>query len=317
MDLITIGETMVCFSSRQMGQLEAFPDLSKSIGGAETNTAIGLARLGKEVGWISKLGDDPFGNQILKTVRGEGVDVSQVQLSTESPTGIMFKEILSKEQVHVYYYRRNSAASTLTIKEIPFQYIKKAKRIHLTGITPALGETSLKTVLEVMKFCKQEGIVISFDINMRLKLWSEVDARLAFTKLYQYIDILFLSEDEAKICANSRDISASITALKKKLPEKTMLVVKKGERGASALCGNKTYNSKALKNVFVVDTVGAGDAFNAGFLYGQMEGLSIEESLTIGNWCGASVVAQLGDYHGAPSIKELNAYQNNDKTIER
>src|ERR1700727_473482 len=113
LDLLTFGETMALFAPSERGTLESAPAYHASIGGAESNCAIGLARLGHSVCWVSRVGADPFGSRVVKTLRGESVDVSRVEVSTNEPTGIMFKEPAPGNTSRVFYYRHNSAAAAL------------------------------------------------------------------------------------------------------------------------------------------------------------------------------------------------------------
>ncbi len=159
-EVVTFGETMVLFQPNDMLPLEYVHEFEKQIGGAESNVAIGLQRLGHSVGWFSKLGKDLFGNYILKCIRGEGVDVSACLYSEEAPTGVFFKEKRSPENVHVYYYRKDSAASLITPEEINREYIANAKILHVTGITPALSESCREAVFEAMDIAKRNGFRI-------------------------------------------------------------------------------------------------------------------------------------------------------------
>jgi 2-dehydro-3-deoxygluconokinase len=135
-------------------RLESAPFFHATIGGAESNCAIGLARLGHSVCWISRLGNDPFGFKILKTVRGEGVDVSRVRFSPHEQTGIMFKEPGPGNTSRVFYYRRNSAAAALELQAFEFL---KAKILFVTGITPALSDSNRLLTFEIVDQFRTAG----------------------------------------------------------------------------------------------------------------------------------------------------------------
>lgn len=317
MDVITLGETMVCLTPLHETRLEQAPYLAKTIGGAETNTAIALARLGKKTGWISGLGEDPFGHFILKVVRGEGVDCARVEFSKVNPTGVMFKDMVSKKSVHVHYYRKQSAAASIVLTEEHFAYLKKAKRVHLTGILPALSVRMQQECLSLIEWCASEGIPVSFDVNLRLKLWDVEEARSFFERIYAYLDILFLGDSEALLCSGAESLEEAVAYFRKRLSSSAVLVVKKGEKGATAYRGEMTFHADSVPGTVVLDTVGAGDGFNAGFLYGMLEGYSLQDCLETGNWCGAKVVSQLGDYHGAPTLQDMRAWKNDRKIVER
>lgn len=318
MDLFTLGETMVCISASETGSLEYVSTLSKSIGGAESNTAIGLARLGKKVAWSSKLGDDPFGHQIIKTIRGEGVDVSKVTMDQTNRTGLMIKEVRAPNKIHVYYYRQNSAASALTEADIDIEALIQARRVHLTGITLALGEGPRLAVHKILQVSKEYNIPASFDLNLRQKLWSIEEAKQEYQKIYPYIETLFMSEEEAILCSGEPTIDKALDYYKQcGLDESSTVVIKQGDKGVLGIRREQQVYQSAVKGIEVIDTVGAGDGFNAGYLFGELEGLCFQECLRLGNWVGAKVVEHQGDYQGLPTLAEYQAYKNREITIER
>lgn len=177
MDLITFGETMILFNPDNRGPLRYVHTFHKSIAGAESNVAIALARLGHSVGWFSKLGDDEFGRYIMSIIRGEGVDVSRVKKDSNNSTGLIFKERFAHVNPNVYYYRKNSAASTLNVDDLDDKYIQRARILHITGITPALSKSAKEATLKAIDIAKEKGVAISFDPNIRLKLWDIDEAR--------------------------------------------------------------------------------------------------------------------------------------------
>ena len=136
-DVVTFGETMVLLTPLEPCPLEGSSGFRSAVAGTESNCAIGLARLGYSVAWVSRLGKDPFGKKVLKTIRGEGVDVARVEMDNDAPTGLMFKEAGVAGQPHVYYYRKGSAASRLHSKL--FEGLV-SRFLFVTGITPALSE---------------------------------------------------------------------------------------------------------------------------------------------------------------------------------
>src|SRR5690625_2701899 len=172
MDVVTFGESMILLTPIKKGKLRYSPLFSRQLAGAESNVAIGLARLGKKVGWISKVGDDEFGKYLVSTIRGEGVDTSMVKRSSSSNTGLCIKENYSPNKFNILYYRNNSAASKLTTDDLNENYISQAKVLHLTGITPALSESCNLATNYALKIARRNNMIISFDPNIRLKLWT-------------------------------------------------------------------------------------------------------------------------------------------------
>lgn len=146
LDVVTFGETMILMNPQESGSLKYVNQFTKQIGGAESNFAIALTRLGFKTGWISRLGKDSFGDYMEAFIRGEGVDVSQIKRDKNYPTGLMFKERYELGETKVYYYRHDSAASKLQPEDLNEEYISQAKYLHLTGITPALSPSCRETV---------------------------------------------------------------------------------------------------------------------------------------------------------------------------
>lgn len=312
-DIITFGESMALFMPQEHKAIERATTLEQGFGGAESNVAIGLARLGVSVGWFGKLGRDPFGQLIMKTIRGEGVDVSRVTFSDQASTGMMFREVISGK-VAVHYFRKHSAASTMEPHELDEQYIKNAKLLHITGITAALSESCRQTLLHAIKIAKEAGVKISFDPNLRLKLWSIEQAREVLLPLAAEADYFLPGWDELKLLYNTED-AAVIDA---KLHALNAISIVKG-KGESTLIYE---NGKQIEVPFypadqVVDTVGAGDGFCAGFLAGINKGLSPYEAVRIASINGSLVVQMRGDWEALPSWDAVEQRLHEKVWIER
>src|SRR5438093_4629641 len=155
MDVVTCAETMVLFAAAEQGPLRFASTYTRHAAGTESNFPIGLARLGHQVGWFSRVGDDEFGQYIVNTVRGEGVDTSRVIVDAEAPTGVLFKEKRELGARKIVYYRRGSAASRLTTGDLDADYIGSAKYLHLTGITPALSDSARETVFAAAQMARE------------------------------------------------------------------------------------------------------------------------------------------------------------------
>ena len=197
LDVVTLGETMILLVPKQVGQLRYAHQFDKYIAGAESNTAVGLSRVGHQVGWISRVGDDEFGHSILTFLRGEKVDVSQVALDKEVPTGVFFKERRRTGSTRVFYYRAGSAASRMRPADLKADYIRQAKILHVTGITPALSESGKQTLHAAIDIANGAGIPVAFDPNVRFKLWSAESAKKAFVDILPKVQIVLTSLEEA------------------------------------------------------------------------------------------------------------------------
>lgn len=303
-DLVTLGETLVCLTGRESGRLETVRTFRKSIGGAESNTAIGVARLGGTSSWISAVSTDGFGDEILKLLRGEGVAVDGVVRRPE-PTGLMVKELRAPGDVHVHYYRQGSAASCLDAENIDPAVVTAARRLHLTGVTLALGEGPRRAATRTAEIARAAGMPVSFDPNLRLKLWSLDEAVTACQDLFPLVTELLCNEQEARWLAGTDSLEVAIERLLDR--GFSTVVVKRGELGAIGHQDGDVVHQQAIA-VDAVDSVGAGDAFNAGFLFGQLNELSFKRSLEVGNWAAAHVVGHLGDYEGFPTADDYRAW---------
>ena len=305
-DVFTFGETMVLFQAEQMLPLEYVHNFPKLVGGAESNVAIGLTRLGHSVGWFSKLGEDPFGRYIHKFVRGEGVDTSSCLFTEKAQTGLIFKERLSPEDVNVYYYRKNSAASLMEPTDLNEEYIAQAKILHITGITPALSETCYQTVLAAINIAKRNKMTIVFDPNLRLKLWTAEKAKKVFNEIATHADIILPGLDEGQFMTGETEVEDVADALMGDR-DKT-IIIKLGSKGAYL----HTKNEKAYIAGFpvdrIVDPVGAGDGFAAGILSGLLRNEPLETVVKRANAIGAMVVAVSGDVEGLPTLSAVERF---------
>lgn len=312
MDVISIGETMVLFTPETKGQMRYARNFSSKIAGAETNTMIGLAKLGHKTGWISRVGKDEFGAYILSAVRGEGVDTSQVSFDENAPTGIFFKEMVNEESVRIHYYRKGSAASSLTPNHLSEEYIAKAKYLYLTGITPALSETCRETIFAAIEMAKHHGKKIVFDPNIRRKLWSDEDARKTILAIVEKADIVLPGVSEGEFLFGT-DHYVQIADLLHQRGVETV-VIKLGDKGAYLSTATEKRHVPGFQVKKVVDPVGAGDGFAAGFLSGLIDGLSLEESVQRACAIGAMVITVNGDIEGLPDREMLDSYIQSSST---
>lgn len=313
-EVVTIGETMVLMVPMQAGPLRYVSGFSKTIGGAESNLCIAISRLGHSAGWISRLGRDEFGLYIHNFLRGEGVDVSQVRFDDEAPTAVFFKERREGAESRVYYYRKLSAASRLQPIDLNPEYIKNAKVLHVSGITPALSEDCRQTILKAIDIAKENGVTVSFDPNIRLKLWSIEQARPVLANLAERCDIFLPGEHELALIYPNMPTEQVVDQLLNKGVEK--VVVKKGEKGCLIHTSAGVFEVPGFA-VKMVEPVGAGDGFAAGYLAGQIRGWSDFDSGRLGNAVGAMAVTVTGDIEGYPSMQEAEDFICNKSIIER
>src|SRR5262245_31701333 len=196
---------MVLLAAVEAGPLRFANTFSRHAAGTESNVAIGLARLGHRVGWFSRLGDDEFGQYVFNTVRGEGVDTSHVIVDPAAPTGVLFKEKRELGPRRILYYRRGSAASRLAPADLDPAYVAGARVLHLTGVTLALGQGCREAVHAAAEIARHHGRLVSFDPNLRLRLWSRDEAREAMRALLPLCDVVLSGLDEAELLTGESD----------------------------------------------------------------------------------------------------------------
>ncbi|MBO8173329.1 MAG: sugar kinase [Bacillaceae bacterium] len=307
MDVVTIGETMAVFTPEQNGMLRHARTFSMTFAGAESNVAIGLSRLGHRTRWISRVGTDEFGEAMVSFIRGEGVDVDFVKRDSLFPTGVFFKELRRPDDVRVYYYRKDSAASHLTIEDIDERAVTGARYLHLTGITPALSASCHEVVKYAIELARRNNIKVVFDPNLRMKLWGDKQVHNVMKDLMAQADIvlpglaegrfLFQEADPGKLAEHFHEWGVPLVVIKLG-KEGAFYSVKDGER--QLVPGTRVSH--------VVDPIGAGDGFAAGFLSGLLNDLPLYQAVQKGNTVGAMVTQVSGDVEGLPDQEDLEQF---------
>jgi 2-dehydro-3-deoxygluconokinase len=312
-EVVTAGETMILGVPALPGRLRHAPGVELKIGGAESNVAIALSRLGLSAGWIGYLSADEPGQLVLDRIRGEGVDTSQVRRLEEASTGFYLREKVGTE-VRVYYYRQDSAASKMAPEAFDPNYIRGAEFLHLTGITPALSADCRAFVLWAAEQASVSGVRVSFDVNYRSKLWSTTDAKGFVEEVLPLVDLLLVGDQEAQALWGRDDEEFARELTEGVGPQE--VVLKRGAEGSLVLVEDEIVEQPAFP-VAEVDPIGAGDAFAAGYLAGHLWGLTPEERLRVANAMGAYSVMTLGDYEGLPSREELQAFLSGKRGLGR
>ncbi len=300
--VVTLGETMALLHNDNPGPLAHATELRLGIGGAESNVAIALQRLGTPASWIGRVGADSLGERVLRELRGEGVDIHPI-VDPDAATGLMLKERRTADATRVWYYRTGSAGSRLDPADLPAQLISRASLLHVTGITAALSMTAHATVLEAVRLALAANVPISFDVNHRHSLWQGRDPSGIYRELAAVASIVFAGEDEARIIApDVQDVKELAAAIARLGP--TQVVIKLGADGCFALIDGIEYAQPAVP-IRVVDTVGAGDAFVAGYLAEFIAGEDVEMRLRTAVATGAFACLTSGDWEGLPRRSEL------------
>ncbi|MEZ7003592.1 sugar kinase [Streptomyces sp. AD55] len=302
-DVVTLGETMAAL--RASGPLRMGGDLRLSVAGAESNVAVGLARLGHRARWIGRVGDDELGTLVLRSLRAESVDTTGARTDPDAPTGLLFSEPRIADLTRVRYYRAGSAGSRLCPEDVPPALLDGARILHVTGITCALGPRPLAAVRAAVRAARAAGILVSLDVNHRARLWDASRAAGVLRPLARDADLLIASDDELALAA---DASAHTTADRVRSllsgGHTREVAVKLGGSGAELHTPEGREHAPA-RRVTVRDTVGAGDAFTAGLLSGLLDGLGPRDRLERANTVGAFAVGSEGDWQGLPERREL------------
>jgi len=312
MDCLTLGEPLICFDSGDE-PLDAVATVRKYAVGAESNVAIGLARLGHRVGYLGRVGRDTLGREIARTLRGEGVDISGLVETASAATGVLLKERLADGRTEVTYHRAASAGSTLDVADLPTD-LTGVRRLHITGITLVLSDTARDAALEMMRRARAAGARVSLDANFRSKLAPASALVETFEHAASLADEVLLGRREAAVCAGSDD-DDDLAEYARSLPVETVVV--KGARGGAVAYAAGTRTEAAPTPATVVDPVGAGDAFAVGFLHVLLNDGPLDEALACGSRIAARVIARRGDYQGLPYPQELAAPAHSGSGVTR
>ncbi len=304
-EVVLFGEPLVVLIAEEGGSLKDVKEFTKRVAGAELNVCIGLNRLGHKPHFVTRLGDkDPFGDFIYETLERENFDMSSITMDEKKLTGFMLKSKVEDGDPDIFYYRKNSAASNMSPKDLNNIDFDKIKQVHVTGIACGVSDSCLLTAHVLVSRAKAAGVSVSFDPNLRRALWADEE-----TMISSINDIAFkadlvmpgLKEGEILTGRNTPEGIADFY-LSHGVKE---VVVKVGADG----CYYKTQTEEGyvpgVKVAKVVDTVGAGDAFACGVISGRLEGLSISEYVRRGNIMGALQVQVEGDNEGLPTREEL------------
>lgn len=312
--LLLAGEPMGLLIAQSEGSLDSVEGFTLAVAGAEFNVATGAARLGHFVSYLTKLGNDPFGTRITNTLTSNKIDSSNVLTSDTNTTGFMLKSKVSKGDPEIFYFRKGSAASTLDASDVEKIDFNKFDYVHLTGIFPALTDSTRAAMMALIKKAKDLRLFISFDPNLRPQLWPSQEVMVkTLNELASYADLVLPGCGEGKILCGSEDPS-KINDFYRSLGAR-MVVTKLGPDGALVREGDNEYKVPGFIVDKVVDTVGAGDGFACGVITGLMEGLSLEKAVERGAAIGAIQCTFAGDNEGLPTQEQLKEFMQSHKRV--
>ncbi|WP_285129226.1 sugar kinase [Leclercia adecarboxylata] len=306
LDVITIGEAMAMFVATKSGELSAVDHFIKRVAGAELNVATGLARLGLKVGWVSRVGNDSFGQFVLDTLKKEGIETAGVTLDDRYPTGFQLKsKVTDGTDPIVEYFRKGSAASHLSVEDFNPIWFTAARHLHLSGVAAALSASSYALLDHAAGAMKAAGKTISFDPNLRPVLWkSEAEMVEKLNHLAFQADWVLPGVKEGQILTGEKTpegiadfyLNRGVKAV----------ILKTGADGAWFKTANGEQGAvAAVKVENVVDTVGAGDGFAVGVVSALLEGKTLHQAITRGNIIGSLAIQVQGDSEGLPTREQL------------
>lgn len=304
-DVLTVGEAMALLVAQQPGALASVSHFARSSAGAELNVATGLARLGWKVGYVSRVGADPFGEYLLATLDQEGIDRSHVTVDARYPTGSMLKSCETDgRDPQIAYFRQGSAASYLGPEDAPADGLKGVRWLHLTGISVALSDSLRALIALLLQQARAAGVSVSFDPNLRPRLWSDqVSMVRGINHWAVQADLVLPGLSEGQLLSGQstpHDVAAWYLDQGVR-----QVVIKLGPQGAHVADATGHYAVSGFQVPRVVDTVGAGDGFAVGVLSGLLEGQSLAGAALRGNAIGARVVQFVGDSEGLPNSEQL------------
>ncbi len=304
-DVLAIGETMVMFVAETPGPLAGVERFAKRLAGADSNVAIGLARLGLRVGWVSRLGHDSFGDYVRACIEREGVDCSQVAIDPQRSTGFMLKSRAEDgTDPLIEYHRRGSAASLLSMRDVDPALFRNTRHLHATGVFAALSDSTLELIQHAMRAVREAGGRVSFDPNLRPTLFASRAQMVAtINRVASLAQWVLPGLDEGRLltgCQAPDEIAAFY--LQRGVEA---VVIKLGAAGAYYRTAHESGQASGVRVERVVDTVGAGDGFAVGVISARLEGLSWPQALARGNWIGAQQVQMIGDTEGLPLRAQL------------
>jgi 2-dehydro-3-deoxygluconokinase len=291
-DLVTLGEVLLRLSIPAPSRFETARQLDVQIGGAEANVAAACARLGLRTAWISALPANAWGERIRRELTAHGVDCAFVRTSGDARVGVYFLEYGAPPRpIHVLYDRRDSAFARLRPEEVDWEPVRRARLVHLSGVTAALGEGARALVRRALR----EAASVSFDVNYRAALWTAEEARAFLDAVLPVVRYLFLGEEEARsVFKVDGTAEAMLDAVARLAPRATVTMLR-GEAGSLTLDGGRLVQPVRRHTVEVVDPIGAGDAYVAGFLWARLRDRAVDEAVEAGNAVAAIKCSTWGD----------------------
>lgn len=315
LDVVTIGEAMVGLLADDGCDLTLSRRFERQVVGAEANVAIGLARLGRRVGFIGRVGADAFGDGLARGLRAEGIEVSHLVRDDQHATGVLFRDVCVDRPIQVAYYRSGSAGAALCPADIDEEYVADARLLHLTGITPILSDTAWAATRAAVVAAKRAGTVVAFDPNLRRTLCPDAVAVPRLREIVRDSDLLLVGLQELHaLVGTGYEMQDAARVLLAEGPE--VVVVKDGVRGCWAFDRDGSFHQPAWP-VTALDPVGAGDAFAAGFIHAWLDAVPLPRALVTAAVTAALCASTRGDSTGLPFARDVAAVEQGAVDVRR
>lgn len=316
MKVLGIGEIMIQLNPASKGPLRHANRFERRVAGSEANVIVGMSRLGFESIFFTAVGEDELGKCIISTLNAEKVNTKFIKTGLSfTPVYFVQRGYPVPSKTDVIYYRKGSAFSKITPKDIPLEMFDGVNLLFISGITPALSQSCSISARRAVEIAEENGIKFAFDTNIRKKLLPNkeiVNKTLEF--FIQKANILITGTGDLEFIFPNMNLDTQIKNLTA-LTGADLLVLKMGEKGSRAYRGGDIFEAKSF-HVEVVDELGAGDAFDAAFLSSFLKGATISEALVYGNAAGAITVGSIGDIEPLPNWKELETFISFQKSGE-
>jgi 2-dehydro-3-deoxygluconokinase len=291
-DLVTLGEVLLRLAIPAPGRVETARQLDVQIGGAEANVAATVARLGLRTAWISALPANAWGDRVRRELTGHGVDCRYVRRTEGARLGLYFLEYgVPPRPIRVLYDRRDSAFARLGVADVDWEPVRRARLVHVSGVTAGLGEAGRALVRRAI----EEATAVSFDVNYRAALWTPADARRFIEPFLPRVRYLFMGEEEAATVFDLTGGPESILETLARWAPKATIALLRGANGSLVRDADRLYAPTRRSAVQVVDPIGAGDAYVAGFLWAMLRERAIGDAVDAADVVAALKCSTWGD----------------------
>ncbi|HUA40102.1 MAG TPA: sugar kinase [Streptosporangiaceae bacterium] len=308
--LVCIGEALVALIAAPRGPLHEATRFSVHVVGAELNVAVGVARLGHRVSFAGRTGDDPLGMMVVRRLRAENVGLDHLVIDADAPTGLLLRNIRDEPPPEVIYYRAGSAGSLLAPNDVQriLDGLPRGTFVHVSGVTPALSGSCRAATAALAEAARAGDIRLFADVNFRQRLWSADAAAPVLRELIAAATIVTATRQEAQLLTGEDRASGAALAFVRRGAGTAVI----RDRDLGTIVSTQDSPAPVIvparSPAHAVDTVGAGDAFNAGLLAGVLSGRRVVDAIDQARCCAAAVVGVVGDIEGLPISRELSEF---------